>query len=183
MPVGKRKVNGKDAWVIDRRFRRLSDGREERYRRVAEVQTRAAADAEERRVCGYYAQHGNITALLVGEPTVPKTKAKVWTWDDAVEHYKKVVLPQRKPSVRASYGAVLGQPLLRYWAGKSVAEISKASSGNGSCGLARAVPTMARGSSTTSSCARCCGPLGPTRRRDSQVSCWPMSPICAAAPA
>jgi integrase len=126
MAVGKRKVNGRELWVIDRRFRRLSDGHEERYRRVAEVQTRAAADAEERRVCEYYAKHGNITVLLQGEEATPKKDAKIWRWEDAVEHYRRTELPLRKPSVRKSYGAVLGQPLLAYWAGKPLSELGKA---------------------------------------------------------
>jgi integrase len=125
MAVSKRAINGKDMWCIDRRFRRATDGEEERYRRVAEVQTKAAADAEERRVCDYYAKHGNITALLEGAPSTSKNSAKVWTWQDAVEHYQKHELPLRKPSVRKSYAAVLGQPILAYWNGKPLTELGK----------------------------------------------------------
>jgi integrase len=122
MPVSKRLVNGVKVWVIDRRFRR-ADGVVERYRRAAQLQSRDAAEAEERRIRDYFAEHGTIAPLLVkAEPKVPE---KVYTWNDAVEHYKKMELPLRKPSVRASYGAILKQAILKYWEGRPLVEITR----------------------------------------------------------
>jgi integrase len=121
--AGKQVVNGEKVWVIDRRFRR-SDGATERYRRAAQVQTRDAAEAEERRIKDYFVAHGTIGPLLVkAEPKVPE---KTYTWDDAVELYKKTELPLRKPSVRVSYGAILKQAILKYWDGRPLVEITKA---------------------------------------------------------
>lgn len=122
MPVSRRPVKGERKWVIDRRFRRV-DGTIERYRRVAQVQSREAAEAEERRLRDYFASNGTIAPLLVlqAEPEVKK----VYTWDDAVEHYKANDLKQRKPSVRTSYGAILKQPILNYWTGSPLTEITR----------------------------------------------------------
>ncbi len=128
MPVFKRPVKGKKMWVIDRWFSPVA--REpQRYRRVAQVQTRDAAEAEERRIQDHFATYGNIDALL--EPksrkkVEPTAETKVYTWEDAVEHYKRVELPMRKPSVREGYSAVLAQPILRYWAGRPLVAITRA---------------------------------------------------------
>jgi hypothetical protein len=67
MPVVRREINGERVWVIDRRFR-PSDGKVERYRRAAQVQLRDAAEAEERRICDYFAANGTIAPLLRPEP-------------------------------------------------------------------------------------------------------------------
>jgi len=123
MPVKKRPINGERVWVIDRRFR-TANGKEERYRRAAQVQSRDAAEAEERRIQAYFAEHGTIRPLLEKVEPRGEVAKKVYVWEDAVEHYKKVELPMRKPSVRASYGAILGQPILGYWSGKPLTEIA-----------------------------------------------------------
>jgi hypothetical protein len=63
MSVTKRKINGEAVWVIDRRFRGRAG--EERYRRAAQVQTKVAGEAEERRIISYWEGHGTIKPLLV----------------------------------------------------------------------------------------------------------------------
>lgn len=122
MPVGRRTINGQKVWVIDRRFRR-SDGKVERYRRAAQVQLRDAAEAEERRICDYFAANGTIAPLLQPEPKA-QPKAKVWLWDDAVEHYRRDHLGQLKPSTQRGYETALKHPILGYWVGKPLTEMT-----------------------------------------------------------
>lgn len=122
--IARRVVNGERVWVIDRRFR-TADGREERYRRAAQVQLREAADAEERRICDHFAKHGTIADLLKAQPAKPEPEApRVWTWDDAVEHYKRAELHRLKPSTRRGYEGALGRAILKKWNGKPLIEIT-----------------------------------------------------------
>ena len=71
MSVTQRKVNGVKTWVIDRRFRR-ADGREERYRRAAKVQIKAAAIQEEAELIVEFTRMGTIGSFGTGtwSPTV-----------------------------------------------------------------------------------------------------------------
>lgn len=68
MSVRKRKIEGRMYWVLDRRFR-APDGTVDRYRRVAQIQTRAAAEAEERRVIDTWNQHGTIAPMSGPKPS------------------------------------------------------------------------------------------------------------------
>lgn len=122
MSVSRREVNGQRVWIIDRRFRR-ADGLAERYRRAAQIQLRDAAEAEERRLCDYFVQHGTIAPLLQSEPAKPEA-IKVWTWDDAVEHYQKHELGKLRPSTQRGYRAALSHPVLTYWEGKPLPEMT-----------------------------------------------------------
>jgi integrase len=117
VPVARREIKGSKYWVIDRRFY-LPDGHEERFRRVSQVQTKSAAEAEERRVIDYWIANGTIKPLMVPaskselKPEEPEAK----TWDDAVIHFKAVTMPKKKPSTRKGYEALLTGPGLKRWA-------------------------------------------------------------------
>ncbi len=130
MGVFRRVVKGRRCWVIDRRFR-SAEGAVERYRRAAQVQTKAAAEAEERRIIDYWVAHGTVKPLVDSTPskgngpTVIRTpQSRAYTWDDAVEHFRAVVLPRRKPSTRKGYNALLDGPHCNVWSGKRLASIT-----------------------------------------------------------
>lgn len=126
MTVSKRTVKGKKLWVIDRRFR--TEQGEERFRRVAQVQTRQAAEAEERRIEKYFADHGTIMPLLGAMPKVdeseqPKDAA---TWEEAVTYYKEHALPILEASTRRGYTVLLEGPHIQHWKGVPLGEITRA---------------------------------------------------------
>jgi len=100
---------GRKVWVIRLTFRSRQDGRQERYRRDARVQTRGAAEAEDRRVVQHWIEHGSISSLLVAPLAPLRTEHKVSqaTWADAVKRYETVVLPARKVSTRNGYRELL----------------------------------------------------------------------------
>jgi integrase len=126
MAISRRVINKKSIWVIDRRFRTATGV--ERYRRAAQVQTRQGAEAEERRLQNYFAEHGTIAPFL--EPPVPTHKeeeAKTSTWDDATTYYKKNVLSGHEPSTQKGYLTLLSGPHLSEWNGVPLAEITWAS--------------------------------------------------------
>jgi len=123
--VTKRVINGDSVWVIDRRFK--GDNGEERYRRAAQVQTKSAAEAEERRIIEYWAANGTIKPLLA--PPAPKVEIEPEpktgkTWDDAVTHFRKVTLPKKKPSTRRGYEALLDGPGIKRWLGVQLDKIN-----------------------------------------------------------
>lgn len=127
MSVVRRTIKGQKFWVIDRTFR-SAEGVQERYRRVAQVQTRPAAESEERGIIDYWTKHGTILPLMKPElrPKKAKTETseeKQSTWDDAVEHFRAVVLPKKKPSTRKGYEAVLTGPSMKRWEGVPLAAI------------------------------------------------------------
>ena len=119
MAVTRRTVNGKKVWAIDRRFK--GAGGEERYRRAAQVQTKPAAEAEERRIIDYWIANGTIVPLLLPPSKATKEASpRSKCWDDAVEHFEAVVLPKKKPSTRKGYRALLKGPGFKRWAGISL---------------------------------------------------------------
>lgn len=131
MSVKRRVIKGKKYWVIDRLFRR-PDGEVERYRRVAQVQTRPGAETEERHIVDYWLAHGTIAPLVAAatkaesKPAPKATKKPSATWDEAVKHYRAVVLPKKKPSTRKGYEVALDGPWLSKWNGKPLASITRA---------------------------------------------------------
>lgn len=89
---------GETRLVIDIRYR-TADGRKHRFRRDAQLQTMAAAKAEERRLLVQLAQTGELR-------TAPETEAEpapVYTFEDIVRHLRRVHLPQLKASTRRNY--------------------------------------------------------------------------------
>lgn len=125
MAVVRRTIKGQRFWVIDRRFKRI-DGTEERYRRVAKVQNRAAAEAEERRLIETWELHGTLKPKPSprGSTSTPK-KASGKTWDDAVKHYRDVIAPTKKPSTRVSYAQVIEGAHMIHWQGLPLEDITR----------------------------------------------------------
>jgi len=89
---------GETRLVIDIRYR-TADGRKHRYRRDAQVQTMAAAKAEERRLLVELAQHGELGR----EPEPEPTAQPVHTFEDLVRHLRCVHIPTLKASTRRNY--------------------------------------------------------------------------------
>lgn len=128
MGIFRRKIKGKKYWVIDRTFR-SKEGIDERYRRVAQVQSRAAAEIEERGVIDHWLKHGNIQGLLRSQKSTPKKsgegavggaatgEARRYTWENAVEYFRRVKMPTLKPSTRRGYNGVLDGPHFVCWQG------------------------------------------------------------------
>jgi integrase len=104
-------------------FRNRQTGAQERYRRDAQVQTRAGAQAEERRIQAHFVQHGTIAGLI--DPPKPEKKAETHTWDDAVTLYEGWAESHLKPSTRAGYAECLASPWFQGWAGEDVAKLSQ----------------------------------------------------------
>jgi integrase len=102
--------NNQRILVIDIRFRKR-DGSKGRYRRDAQVQTQAAAVAEERRLVANIAQYGDVfepAAILPEQP-----EATVVTFEEVVEDYRKTyMLTELKVSTRRGYNGVLKAVLL-----------------------------------------------------------------------
>lgn len=99
MTIRKVERDGKSRWVIDIPYKTVS-GRRERYRRDAQVQTKAGAEAEHRRLLAELARAG--TLVNVAEP-MPKAEAR-YTFEDAVRHFRATHLQSAlKPSTRITY--------------------------------------------------------------------------------
>lgn len=96
---------------------------------MAEVQTRAAAEAEERRIMEFWVEHGTILPLLKPEMLVLREKKEKApdggaTFDDAVRHYRKVCMPKLKPSTRKGYNGVIDGPTFEFWRGRPLRHVT-----------------------------------------------------------
>lgn len=116
-------------WVIDRRFR-TPDGREERYRRAAQVQTKLAAESEERRLIEHGEKHGTLKAIVVPQSEMSAPDAEVWLWEDAVNYWKEHVKPTKKWSTGHGYSRLHEGPHFAFWAGRPLRGIDHNSSSN-----------------------------------------------------
>jgi len=126
--VFRRKIRGKKVWVIDRTFV-SADAVRERYRRMAQVQYRGAAEAEERRIIDYWKEHGTILPLLKPELLVLRDKkdeddGEIPMFEDAVRHYRKVGMPKLKPSTRKGYNGVIDGPTFDFWRGRPLSDVT-----------------------------------------------------------
>lgn len=91
-------------WIIDIPYR-TAEGRSERYRRDAQVQTKAGAEAEHRRLLAELARTGT---LKPAKPTKP-AEAERYTFADAVRRFRATHMQTAlKPSTRAGYDHWLG---------------------------------------------------------------------------
>jgi len=113
---------GETRLVIDIHYRR-KDGTRARFRKDAQVQTLAAARAEERRILGLIAQHG--------EPFEPPAEegapeqARPITFAEAVDLFRAgKAVTALKPSTRVAYEEVLETRLLPKIAGTPLPEIT-----------------------------------------------------------
>jgi len=109
-------------WVIDLCFQ-APCGRQERYRRLAQVQNKPAAEAEERRIQDYWAEHGTLKTLLTPQPTEPDTKIQ-HTWEQAVEYWTEHVKPVKKKSTGEGYVRLFDGPGFEFWRGRLLSEIN-----------------------------------------------------------
>ncbi|HWZ89839.1 MAG TPA: site-specific integrase [Polyangiaceae bacterium] len=101
MAVNKRKSrDGTSRLVIDIPYR-TADGRNERYRRDAQLQTKSGAEAEHRRLVAKLKNTGTLAHL--SEPSESEAQASRYTFKDAVKHFRATRMVTLKPSTRASY--------------------------------------------------------------------------------
>ena len=105
------KRRGKARWVLDIRYR-TPEGVTERYRRDAQVQTRAAANAEAQRLLLRLAEKGTLDPD-VEEEEEPEAMPTV---DDAIEQFELVELPKKKPSTQHGYRQIV-EANIRPWYG------------------------------------------------------------------
>lgn len=104
---------GERRLVIDIVFKQ-PDGTAGRYRRDAEVQTLAAARAEERRRLAALASSGSPGAAppVPGAPAAPAAASGAPTFETVVGEYVKRFAPSLKPSTRHNYRVVLDKLLV-----------------------------------------------------------------------
>ena len=98
-------ATGKHVLFIDLRWK-TSSGKRDRYRRDAQVQTRAAAVAEERRLLAVLAATGTIPKDAPPEPA-EAVEASELTWVGALANFETAGLPRLKPSTRDGYDELL----------------------------------------------------------------------------
>ena len=118
---------GQRILVIDIRYKKL-DGSKGRYRHDAQVQTSAAATAEERRLIANIAQYGDVFEPKPEAP-IPEAQAEAQatgsTFGEVVEKYTATyMVTDLKVTTRRGYTAVLDSVLLPRFKSKLVVEIS-----------------------------------------------------------
>ncbi|MDI1450145.1 site-specific integrase [Polyangium sp. 6x1] len=127
MTVRKTQRQGKPRLIIDIVYRK-PDGSKGRYRRDAQVQTVAAARAEERRLLAHLAQFGELPTEQA-EPKEASTPAEAetpereqrFTFGDAVTLFREgKALTKLKPSTRQGYEEILTKRLLPKWKDRSL---------------------------------------------------------------
>lgn len=100
MTVRKRRTrSGESRLFIEIRYR-TADGRQRRFRRDAQIQTRSGALSEERRLLGELARTGSLEHVQESEQS---DEARVYTFEDAVRRFRTTRMPTLKPSTRWAY--------------------------------------------------------------------------------
>ena len=126
MTVHKYTRRGKPRWVIDNPYRHRKSGKRVRFRKDADVQTSAAAHAEERRLIAEYEAHGFIRTpadkrshvAAEGEPTKPLAFQK------AYELFMETNgITRLKLTTRMGYGWSAKAYLLPRWGKVPIAEL------------------------------------------------------------
>ena len=92
MAVVRRMIKGQKYWVIDRRF--TSPTNEERYRRVAKVQNRSAAEAEERALIEVWQQYGTLKPEVPTKTPKKKVKGKTWRTRPQYAYRPRLIISQ-----------------------------------------------------------------------------------------
>ena len=111
MTIRKVERRGETRLVIDIVFRK-KDGSKGRYRHDAEVQTMAAARAEERRMLANVALHGDVFEPKPDPPKVEE-KAPTLTFKDMVDLFLKgKAITSLKPTTRITYQELLDTRLV-----------------------------------------------------------------------
>lgn len=121
MTVRKEERDAKSRWVVDIPYK-TADGKRRRYRRDAQVQTRAGAEAEHRRLLAELARSGELPrpGAAAEEPPEPR-----FTFEEAVRHYRATHLKTAlKPGSRASYENRIDMLLLPRFGGEPLEAIN-----------------------------------------------------------
>src|SRR5882724_5602027 len=85
LTIRKRKLrDGSSRLFIEIRYR-TAEGRKERYRRDAQIQTKGGAEAEHRRLVAELARSGTLQHVA---PAKPEEPAHRFTFKDAVRHFR-----------------------------------------------------------------------------------------------
>ncbi|UQA57411.1 tyrosine-type recombinase/integrase [Polyangium aurulentum] len=120
MTVRKTMRGDEPRWVIDITYRK-PDGTKGRYRRDAQVQTSAAARAEERRLLAQLAQFGDLPTPKTEAPAEPEQRL---TFGDAVALFREgKAITELKPSTRKGYEEILTKRLLPEIADRPLDEV------------------------------------------------------------
>jgi integrase len=107
--IRKEMRGGKPRLIIDIPYR-TADGQRARYRRDAQVQTKAAAEAEHRRLVAELSRSGTLKAVPKPQEAAPTNS---YTFEEAVRHFRATYMSSAlKPSTRASYNRWLDALLL-----------------------------------------------------------------------
>jgi len=113
---------GETRLIIDIHYRR-KDGTRARFRKDAQVQTLTAARAEERRILGFIAQHGDPFEPAAEKEAVQDERPM--TFPEAVELFRTgKALTALKPSTRVAYEEILEGRLLPKVKDKPLTEIT-----------------------------------------------------------
>ncbi len=130
MTIRKETRGDKPRWIIDIPYR-TADGRQARYRRDAQVQTKAAAEAEHRRLIGELGKSGTLATIAPAAATT-RDSSPAFTFGEAVRYYRGTHMQTRlKPSTRAGYNGWLdslllprfGEQHLTHVGGKALSEL------------------------------------------------------------
>jgi integrase len=118
MTVHKRVRHGKPRWVIEIPYRHRLSGKRVRFRKDADVQTSAAAHAEERRLIAEYEAHGFIrtTADKRKQAAMAAKATASLTFKDAYDVYMETKgVTRLKLTTRTSYAVSARAYLLPRW--------------------------------------------------------------------
>ena len=87
-------------WVIDIQYK-TADGKRDRFRRDAQVQTKHGAEAEHRRLLVELARTGTLRHLT---QETKRSRKRRYTFGDAIRHFRATHMQTAlKPSTRADY--------------------------------------------------------------------------------
>lgn len=122
MTIRKRKLrDGSSRLFIEIRYR-TAEGRKERYRRDAQVQTKTGAEAEQRRLLAELAKTGTLAHITA--PSQPEQPVHRFTFNDAVRHFRATRLGTLKPSTRFSYENRLNSLLVPRFGETALADLT-----------------------------------------------------------
>jgi integrase len=120
--IRKEERGDKPRWVIDIPYR-TPGGRRARYRRDAQVQTRAAAEGEHRRLLGELARTGTLETAQAAAPEAAE-QPRPYTFAEATKYYRGSHMQTRlKPSTRAGYNRWLDSLLLPRFGDRPVSDL------------------------------------------------------------
>jgi integrase len=125
MTVRKFTRRGKSRWIIEIPYRHRLTGKRIRFRKDADMQTSAAAHAEERRLIAEYEQFGFIRRVKDKQKEATSAPAgTLMTFKQAYEHFMETKAVTRlKFTTRRSYEAATKVYLLPRWENVKLADL------------------------------------------------------------